>query len=77
MRNSTESAETLEHLRGVLGLEQVDGQEAVVSRHVQRWGLASAQEVGDVLHLDKWHTRMLEPKAGRRQDQVGQSARCV
>lgn len=57
---AAEGAEALEDLGRVLGFVQVDGQEAVVGGHAERGLFAGAEEVRDVLHLDKGHGRLLE-----------------
>jgi len=68
--DATECAQALENLSRVFGLKQVHGQESVVRRHVQGWLFAGAEEVGDVLHLYKWHGRLLGLDAGIRDGQI-------
>jgi hypothetical protein len=72
MRLTREGSQTLQYLRGVFGFEQVDGQEAIMRLHVERWHLAGLQEVADVFHLDKGHLALLEPDSRRWQGLVGQ-----
>lgn len=72
MRLTRECSQTLQHLRWVFRLEQIDGQEAVVRLHVERWHLAGLQEVADVLHLNKGHLTLLEANPRRGQGHVGQ-----
>lgn len=60
MRLPTERANGLQDLSGILLLEQVDSQEAVMRGHVQRWQLASSQEVANIFHLHEGHCTGLE-----------------
>jgi len=63
----------LKYLSGILGLEQVDGEETVVSRHIQRRGFTCSQEVRYVFHLDEGHGGLFELEAGSGQSEVGKS----
>lgn len=74
MRLTREGSQTLQDLRWVFGLEEVDGQEAVVCVHVERRHLAGLQEVADVFHLNKGHLALLESDSRRRQGHVSQLA---
>ena len=55
MRLPAERTNGLQDLGGILLLEQVDSQEAVMRGHVQRRQLASSQKVADVFHLHEGH----------------------
>ena len=74
MRLTRKGSQTLQHLRRIFGLEEVDSQEAIMRLHVKRWHLAGLQEVADVFHLDEGHLALLEPNSRRRQGLVGQFA---
>lgn len=74
MRRPTECAETLNDLRGIFPLVEVDGEEAVVGGEVQRRGLACSEEMRDILHLHEWHVRLLELDAGWRERKIGEPA---
>jgi hypothetical protein len=45
MGNAAEGTNTLEDLRRILGFVQIDCEETIVRRHVQRWLFAGAQEM--------------------------------
>jgi hypothetical protein len=60
VRYTAEGAKALEDLCGIFGFVEVDGQEAVMSWHVEGRRFASAQEVGDILHLHEGHVGALE-----------------
>ena len=72
MRLTREGSQTLQNLRRIFGLEEIDGQEAVVCVHVEGRHLAGLQEVADVFHLNKGHLALLESNSRRRQGHVGQ-----
>lgn len=63
MCDATKGTDTLKYLSGVFGLKQVDGEEAVVGRHVQRRGFTCSQEVRYVFHLDEGHGGLFELEA--------------
>lgn len=66
--------QTLNDLRWVFGLEQVDCEKAVMCGQVQGRRLAGSEEVGDILHLHEWHIGLLESNGCARQCEVSESA---
>lgn len=73
MRDPAERAQALQDLCRVFLLIEVDSQERVVRVQVKRRTLTGAKKVRDVLHLNKWHSRLLELDAGRRSGEVDES----
>jgi len=71
---SAEGAQTLQHLSGIFGFEQVDGQKAVVCRKIERRHLAGLEEMRDVLHLDERHAAGLVSDAWGGHGEVDQFA---
>jgi hypothetical protein len=75
IRGSAERADALQHLGRVLLLVEVDSEEHVVLLQVQWRGLACAQEMRYVFHLDEGHGRLFELDAGGRKDEIDESGR--
>ena len=55
MRSPAERADALKNLCWILLVKEIYGLEDVMGLEMERRGLASAEEVGDVLHLDEGH----------------------
>ena len=73
MRGARESAEALKYLGGVFSLVEVNGEEHIVIWQIQGRRLAGAEEVGDILHLDKGHSGFLELDARRTNGKIDES----
>ncbi len=60
-----ESSNALEDLGRILAVIEIHREKSVMGGEIERGNLAGAQEVGDVLHLYKWHVGLLKLDAGR------------